>query len=1125
MDCLPLLEVSLDVKVSAAISRTLLTQSFMNYSNIPIKQANYSFPLYDGSIVVAFRCYIGEDTVLVGKIKSKEEAETEFCEAVRRRRATALLQEHTPETFEINLGLIPAQTKVKAEVTYINELKADLGGDGVLVTIPTSVAARYGSPPEGYDGKPVTNASVRTTESGLRIQVEVYAPVPIRKLECRTHPISVELGAEGHATPADSFGDLSPGSNVRGFNPNKARATLTDQNASLSRDFVLLILTSSPGPFPSRAFVEPHPDRPHRLAMMVTINPYDFFAAHLSSTAFKREIIFLADRSGSMTNKIGALKIAMRVFLKSLPQDCHFNICSFGSTWSSLWPCSREYSHETLDLAERHIAMSFESNMGGTELLPALQGIVRECMTLGNRNTEIIVLTDGEVWETEETIDFVRSTRTHSSDKVRFFALGIGDTVSHRLVEGIGRQGGGFAEVVAVDAAARWESRVIRMLKGALTPPRWQCKVRSKDTFGNFTPLGAGEAATRRDAEGITEAGIQQPDCVQAPFRIPSLHAFSRYSVYFLLDEQTMSDLSNINVLGITSTGEEISVDVQVERVASATTIHSLAAKALMNDLETGQSWLHAKDLGTFNNIHPDEVEEIVRHQAETYGKEWGITGKWTSFVAVHSSTEIEMASRVYRAEPSELSDLTRQRYQSGYGARSYPSPATLGGPYSSSTVAAQQLRRTIVPREYHRAGYAPSDRVRFSPRSSTQYDIMTGSSVKESAMKESAMKESAMKESPRKESPMKESPMKESPMKPCEAGKSKSLETLWRRPERTLKGLSTENASLIDPPSSHHFDSGSSSARFRIEEGPPSPSEWVGNLETVLEPPSLDVQSWDYASQKVSHSNSSEITALLPDILPSCVCTEREKLARESTAPHEMSQGSEAVVRDDPMPTDHYSSRQDDTTAFMSPSRTFQNHMDEDFESPKQGTARGFDVSLSPRSTSSFFMNLIDLQSHEGFFDLQETVRETVLSNFSSHLLERMQQLFTGESSEKITQIQPLSLKRTSELLCETIITIFYVEHQYASLSGLWELVIRKARDWVRKEVESDALRDALADMVRMYWQQSDDSFISKIPDTHLPSSRDNVGKRKVTASMSGAWKRLRSHIKKENLQTKLSG
>jgi hypothetical protein len=78
----------------------------------------------------------------------------------------------------------------------------------------------------------------------------------------------------------------------------------------------------------------------------------------------------------------------------------------------------------------------------------------------------LILLTDGEVWDIE---NIVKETRNQTQEKVRFFALGIGDAISHALVEGIGRHGGGFAEVVAVDVVEQWESMVIRMPNTALT--------------------------------------------------------------------------------------------------------------------------------------------------------------------------------------------------------------------------------------------------------------------------------------------------------------------------------------------------------------------------------------------------------------------------------------------------------------------------------------------------------------------------------------------------------------------------------------------------------------------------------------------------------------------------------
>ena len=69
-----------------------------------------------------------------------------------------------------------------------------------------------------------------------------------------------------------------------------------------------------------------------------------------------QEYIFLIDRSGSMScdNKMDYAKKALLVMLKSLPTTgTMFNVFSFGSSHSSLWPISLPYSQDSLSTAVR----------------------------------------------------------------------------------------------------------------------------------------------------------------------------------------------------------------------------------------------------------------------------------------------------------------------------------------------------------------------------------------------------------------------------------------------------------------------------------------------------------------------------------------------------------------------------------------------------------------------------------------------------------------------------------------------------------------------------------------------------------------------------------------------------
>jgi len=59
--------------------------------------------------------------------------------------------------------------------------------------------------------------------------------------------------------------------------------------------------------------------------------------------------------------------------------------------------------------ALRYVETRFYADMGGTELLLALKAVMESRDS--NRGMEVVVLTDGEVWELEETVAFVERSR------------------------------------------------------------------------------------------------------------------------------------------------------------------------------------------------------------------------------------------------------------------------------------------------------------------------------------------------------------------------------------------------------------------------------------------------------------------------------------------------------------------------------------------------------------------------------------------------------------------------------------------------------------------------------------------------------------------------------------------
>jgi Mg-chelatase subunit ChlD len=599
------------------------------------------------------------------------------------------------------------------EITYVNELKADIGGEGVLVILPTSIAPRYGVPPAEM------LSSSAKVENGLHVAVHVHAMIPLRKLESRTHPISVEMGTTDTAgSPAvvSNFSGLvgaTKESNQK-YDPRKAKAILSERHATLGRDFVLMILSAGSSMLASEARLEEAPTAGMQSAMQLTLNPRDLFSSYVEPESFNGEIVFIADRSGSMGGpKMDTLKNALNLSLRSLTGKVYFNIYSFGSKFSSLWSQSELCTDYNVGLAAQYVS-NFTASMGGTEILSAMTEAVQKRKIRDNFSTQIIILTDGRVWEEAAVRQYVQLTRAESKDAIRFFALGIGNAVSHRLIEGIGTQGGGFAEVVGVDSGERWEGRVVRMLKGAFMPESYKCEIELN-----------GKSTT-------AICSVEGSSFMQAPYTVSALHPFSRVTMYFLLDRKYGTDLSTIRLKTSTPSREQISVDLPVTKVTTSVhSIHYLAAKAIILDLETGKSWIH----GTIGN--EKAADAAAKDLGEQLAIKYHMISKWTSFVAVEKGRHEYYAGRLYKAPHGDLKSRTVHIAQVAQGTKPgilglsdvqsypYPQPALMSsyGPTSPSiggsaregsglgtlTLGDERHSSRMAPDSHIRPAYAPT--------------------------------------------------------------------------------------------------------------------------------------------------------------------------------------------------------------------------------------------------------------------------------------------------------------------------------------------------------------------------------------------------------------------------------
>ena len=682
---LPQLKVEANATIVAETCTVKLRQRYCNPNATPIEECVYTFPLYDGISVVGFTCSIG-DKLLRGIVTERQEAKDIYNEAKSRGETAGHFEQSiaASDVFQTSLGNVPANEIVNVEIEYVGELKHDLETDGVRFTLPSSIAPRYGSnttsPPRGSSFK----------EDGFSIIVNVDMPegTYVRGIQSPTHPIAVSMGSLSMGCDEKPRGNL-------------ASASLTQRDVSMFKDFVLLVNWDQAGS--PKAIFEHHPTIPNQRALMTTLVPkFSLPAAH-------PEIIFVVDRSGSMHENISTLISAMRLFLQSLPLGTKFNIMSFGNHHSLLFPQSMSYTQESLRKALAHVDQ-FQANFGGTETLAALKAAVESRWK--DIPCEIMLLTDGDIWDQESAFQYINTAVTQSANGLRVFTLGIGDDISSAFVEGIARAGNGFSQTCTNDE--KIDKKVVRMLKGGLSPHLKDCtlEVDFEETDDDFemvhqittterpilegkrlgkpqTEMSLFDQDAKSDDHGKSKDShnrfanvpmVKTPMVLQAPCSLPALFPFNRTTAYLLLAPETTGKVPKSITLRATSPQGPLSLTIPINtQPRTSATLHQLAARKAMQELEEGRGWIYharSEDQQLLKDKHASTFGDMVEREAVQLGVKYQIGGKWCSFVAVEGDVE------KYRRDANVVDDDARGFVQiSAHPAPLPHRPAPRAGP------------------------------------------------------------------------------------------------------------------------------------------------------------------------------------------------------------------------------------------------------------------------------------------------------------------------------------------------------------------------------------------------------------------------------------------------------------
>ncbi|KAF9073726.1 hypothetical protein BDP27DRAFT_1318044 [Rhodocollybia butyracea] len=423
---------SVEVFIADVHASVTLSQRFTNPNGLTLN-ATYAFGLLSGVAVCGFEMIRNDGTRIEGIAQSKEDAIREFRQ---------LGQEQTHDVFSISVGNIGAYETVTINLRFVQALTDDEYNDQVKFIFPCVYAQRYGSAPSSIA------SSAPSIAQPFRMNVTIQQASPIKSVSCPSgHPINFSVPSRD--------GTL-------------AKVSLK-HHGFLTQD-VILVMTAENLDSP-RCFIESHPSSDHATtALALTFVP----RFEIPDVDPGMEYIFMIDRSGSMAgSRIRLVKNALVVLLRSLPtKGTIFNLVSFGTHTTTLWPRSWDYSQFSVDLATQYVD-DMEADYGGTEIPSALRTVFSSLRKSLNHPAAVFLLTDGSSWEVSDCVSAVTAAVHQSKDAekpfLRVFTVGIGAGASTDMCDSIARAGGGTS--VYVQDGEEIIGKCARLVRAARTPP------------------------------------------------------------------------------------------------------------------------------------------------------------------------------------------------------------------------------------------------------------------------------------------------------------------------------------------------------------------------------------------------------------------------------------------------------------------------------------------------------------------------------------------------------------------------------------------------------------------------------------------------------------------------------
>jgi Ca-activated chloride channel family protein len=466
-------KIDIEAQVDGLLFTVKARQFYKNTTKKNIETI-YTFPLAWGCTLLGLTATMAGKT-WQGTVLPKSEAEENYEQAIKVGDTPIMVEKSGEGLYTAHLGNLKPDEEAIIEVEYAQLLSIEQ--DQVRLSIPTTVAPRYGDPVKtGKLKKPASVDASLAVSYPLSVTLSISGVLAQGAISCPSHQASIR--AEG----------------------GKSVVSLS-REGYLDRDLVVVVddvasqavfaVASHEGEYPA----------------LFSFTPA--FTSETTAQAAEIELKILVDCSGSMEgDSIALARKGLKSLLPLLSSADKVSYSRFGSqprrVVGKLTAATPEFKAKSLDPA---IDKTF-ADLGGTEMHAALTDTFNIKAENHERPVNVLLITDGEVWDIENIIQAARESNH------RLFAIGVGSSPADSLLREIAEHSDGACELVSPneDMAAAMQRMVNRMRQGVVAglsvdwqaPVVWQAPLPAVVYPGETIHLAAILGEQPRQAPALT---------------------------------------------------------------------------------------------------------------------------------------------------------------------------------------------------------------------------------------------------------------------------------------------------------------------------------------------------------------------------------------------------------------------------------------------------------------------------------------------------------------------------------------------------------------------------------------------------------------------------------------------